>query len=1050
MKRVFPFALALIAGCSTTSGPTSGTLAELESMPADLEEVYLADSLERAAQSYRNYLNETPTGDLTPEAMRRLADLQLEREYGIVGVSPELRAAPRTMEAPRAASIASAFEPALGGSKAEALGPSESDSDFEARASDTVASLPLQQAPELDIAPDGTPEALPSGPLEAIATYKKILETYPTYERNDQVLYQMSRAYDELAQPDEAIEVMARLIREYPYSKYLDEVRFRRGEYYFVRKKYLDAEEEYNAIISMGATSPYYELALYKMGWTLYKQELYEDALHRFLAMLDYRESIGFDFGDDYMALEEDAEEKEGDEHRVRDTFRVVSLSFSNLGGAEVVTDYFDEYGHRSYGDRIYSNLAEFFFAKLRYDDAATVYKAFVELNPLHKASPLFGMRVIDIYDAGGFPQLVVESKKQFATDYAVTAPYWSHHSIEEMSNVVGFLKTNLTDLANHYHALFQDEQFVEQKAESFAEAETWYRQFLTSFPEDAETPPIHYQLADLLLENQSFSRAALEYERTAYDYGTHEQASAAGYAAVYAHREDLKIASEEREASVMLATVNSSLRFADTFPEHENAPVVLGAAADDLYTMQDYDRAITAARTLVTRYPTVDEALRLSAWAVIANSSIDIEAFADAELAYLEVLALTPEDDENRPAVIDGLAASIYKQGEQSRDAGDFLAAADHFLRIADVAASSSIRQAAEYDAATALMKIENWTRAADVLEAFRVNFPEHELNTEATKQLAYVYREDGQIERSAAEHVRMAEEADDPDFARDALLTAGGLYDEANNDDKTIEVYERYVAEYPAPLDVALETRVRLSEIYKARSEYTRYYDELRTIVASDLDAGDARSDRTRYLAAGAALTLAEQTYQRFAELELTQPFEKSLAEKQARMDETLTAFDALVGYQVAEVTAAATFYIAETYRNFSASLMESERPADLSASEQLDYEMAIEEEAYPFEEQSIDVHEKNFELLVNAQIYNRWVQQSLDQLAVMMPARYAKNEMSAGYVGSIDSYAYRMPIAPAIDAVDPESAQARLGDQAGPNDSVTVAASEVQNAN
>jgi hypothetical protein len=31
--------------------------------------------------------------------------------------------------------------------------------------------------------------------------------------------------------------------------------------------------------------------------------------------------------------------------------------------------------------------------------------------------------------------------------------------------------------------------------------------------------------------------------------------------------------------------------------------------------------------------------------------------------------------------------------------------------------------------------------------------------------------------------------------------------------------------------------------------------------------------------------------------------------------------------------------------------------------------------------------------------------------------MPGRYAKNEISGGYVGSIDTYAYRMPVAPPI---------------------------------
>ncbi len=72
-----------------------------------------------------------------------------------------------------------------------------------------------------------------------------------------------------------------------------------------------------------------------------------------------------------------------------------------------------------------------------------------------------------------------------------------------------------------------------------------------------------------------------------------------------------------------------------------------------------------------------------------------------------------------------------------------------------------------------------------------------------------------------------------------------------------------------------------------------------------------------------------------------------------------------------------------------------------------------MVIEEEAYPFEERAIEVHEDNFELLAGG-IFNPWVEKSLGKLAILMPGRYAKNEISGGYMGSIDTYAYRMPIA------------------------------------
>ena len=1021
------YACAGIAACATSSN--HGTLAELQSVAADVEEVHLEDGLERAAESYRRYLAETPESARTPEAMRRLADLQIEQAYGVIGTGEVVE-----MAVPEGASrggLVTAERQSAGPAE-----PTESEQEFEQRATQRAGLLTTttqfdQQLPGAEV---GT---VPAGPREAIKTYQEILDKYPNYERNDKVLYQMSRAYDEIGQPDEAMAVMDRLVAAYPYSKYVDEVYFRRGEYFFVRKKFLDAEDAYGAIIGMGTTSSYYELALYKLGWTLYKQELYEEALHNYMAMLDYRHSIGYDFDADYY---------EEDDHRIADTFRVISLSFSNLGGPEVVDDYFSTNGHRSFADKIYGNLGEFYFSKLRYDDAASVYRSFIKLNRFHKISPHFSMRIVEIYGEAGFPLLVVESKKQFATDYALGSDYWNYFDVDNSAEVVGFLKVNLTDLAGHYHALYQEAAFAQERPANFGEAERWYRQFLHSFPTDDEAPQVNYQLADLLLENEDFGKAAVEYERTAYEYSVHEQSSAAGYAAVFAFRQDLERATGARALEAKRSTVTSSLRFAEAFPEHEQAPIVLGAAADDLYEMKDFHIAIESAQKLIDRYPGTEPGLLRSAWAVIAHSSIDLTEYQNAEHAYMNLLALTPDEDESRPAVVDGLAAAIYKQGEQSNLLEDYRAAANHFLRIKNVAPTSDIRSAAEYDAAAALIKLQDWGSASGVLEDFRVTHPEHELNSEATKQLAHIYREDGQVERSAAEHERIAAEATDPELSREALLTAGELYDEVNVLADAIRVFERYVTEYPRPLDIAMETRTRLADIFKGELDYVRYHEQLNEIVAADRDAGAERTDRSRYLAARAALVIAEQSYEQFASLELVQPFEKSLEEKQQRMDVAMASFESLVAYEVAEVTAAATFYIAEIYMNFSAALLESERPHGLSEAEKVDYELVIEEEAYPFEERAIQVHEQNFELLAGG-IYNPWVQKSLSQLAVLMPGRYAKNEISGGFMGSIDTYAYRMPIAPpigidtdadadannSVESEDPVEASARLS--AGP---------------
>lgn len=1022
---------ALVVACA--ANPDRQTLARLHDVPPDVAEAEVDDSLDRALESYRRFLEETPESAMTPEAMRRLADLKLEQQFGLIGdgeiveqPAPDLHAADATSQRESAELPPTAELPAPSASlprdRASGDQPpdrsgladlSESDEEFEARATAQLDFTP-NETETLDL-PEDAPNPELAGPLEAIRIYQQILDQYPNYERSDQVLYQMARAYDEIGEPDQAMAVMQRMIADHTYSRYLDEVQFRRGEYLFTRRKFFESESAYEAIIAMGSTSSYYELALYKLGWALYKQELYEDALDRFVALLDYKLSTGYDF---------DQTEQEEDERRVADTFRVISLSFSNLGGPEVVNEYFASNGERSYEDRIYSNLGEFYLSKLRYQDAAAVYTSFVDLNPYHRVSPRFSMRVAEIYAEGGFPLLVVESKKDFATKYGLASDYWDYFDVADSPEVIAYLKTNLTDLANHYHSLYQDPALVDDQLENYTEASHWYREFLSSFPAEPESPSINYQLADLLLENEDFAGAATEYERTAYDYEPHEQAAAAGYAAIYAYRKQLENVDEAAHPAVLRATVASSLRFADAFPDHENAAVVLGAAADDLYGMNEFEDAIEAGRKLIERYPASDPALRRSAWTVVAHGSFDLERYADAELAYTRVLEFVPEDDEDRQALVDNLAASIYQQGAEANSAGDYRAAADHFLRIKEVAPGSEIRPSAEYDAASALIRLEDWAEAASVLEAFRDTFPDNELNAEATKELASVYRQAGELDRSASEYERVAAESDDPEVRGEAMLLAGDLYVEAGSKDAALDVYSRYVAEFPRPLDVAQETRFKIAGMYEERGDLVQYHETLQEIVASDDSAGADRSDRSRYLAAQSALVLTKQLYDSFLEVKLVQPFEQNLMEKQRRMQAALEAFEGLVDYEVSEVTAAATYHVAEIYYDFSQSLLNSERPTDLDANELVDYDLALEEEAFPFEEQAIEVHEQNF-ALISEGVFNSWVQQSLDRLAVLVPGRYAKSEISSGFVGSIDVFAYREPNAPEVD-VDESAAQ------------------------
>jgi hypothetical protein len=210
--------------------------------------------------------------------------------------------------------------------------------------------------------------------------------------------------------------------------------------------------------------------------------------------------------------------------------------------------------------------------------------------------------------------------------------------------------------------------------------------------------------------------------------------------------------------------------------------------------------------------------------------------------------------------------------------------------------------------------------------------------------------------------------------------LSLAAGLYEQAGQTERAVRVYRRYVEQFPRPLELALEARYKLARLYKSANDNKSYLSELRQIVDSDARAGGERTDRTRYLAAVSALALTEPLYERFVEIKLVKPFEKNLARKKAAMKEATDAFGKLAGYQAGEATAAAAFYIAEIYYQFGKALTESDRPDNLSAAEREQYELALEEQAYPFEEKAIKLHEKNLELL-SVGVYNAWIDKSIE---------------------------------------------------------------------
>jgi tetratricopeptide (TPR) repeat protein len=829
---------------------------------------------------------------------------------------------------------------------------------------------------------------------EAIKLYEGLLSGYPDYERNDAVMYQLSRAYEAEAQPEKALGVLDLLVTKVPNSKWNTEAQFRRGEILFSMARYRDAEAAYAAVVKAGPEGGFYDQGLYKRGWSLFKQGRGEESVASFLKVIDRVLIDGAGKLRDRDMLERPPREL------TDDAFRAIAITFYDLDGAESLDAALKQSGDPLYAHLLYESLGNLYIEKERYQDAALAYEAFAKRRPDDRYAPSLQMRTIEAYQKGGFASLVLDGKQAFVERYAFGSPFWAARSIEQAPEVAAQLKANQKDLAEYHHAQAQKSK----KVEDYTAASRWYRAMLDSFPQDAEAPATRYLLGEVLFESGRYAEAAKEYERTAYDYPAHAKSAAAGYAALVAYQKHEPTITGESRAVWHRQAIESSLMFATSFPEHPEAPRVMTKADEELFALNEFNRVIEVSQQILERKPPVEMKYQRVATTLLAHSLFDRGRFDEAEDAYVRAQTYLAANDPDRKAIEERIAASIYKQAEAKQTSGDASGAVDAFLRVGTLAPNSAVRANAEFDAASLLVKNQQWARAAEVLEGFRSKYPTHQLMPDVTRSLAVAYLETGRAGESAAEFERIAARTEETaDVRREALWQAAALYEKSNSQANTARVYAAYVKQFPTPLTPAQDARQKLADMAKAQNDARTRAQWINEIIAADKSAGAARTDRSRYLAARGVLENAEPQVAAFNAIKLGAPLEKSLKSKRAAMEKVLTTYGQALDYSVAEVTTSATFGMAELYRQLGSDLMASERPKNMDAETREQYDILLEEQAFPFEEKAIELHEANARRTGDG-LYDEWVQRSFDVLAKLKPARYAKGEISEDYVPNL----------------------------------------------
>ncbi|MFW6170007.1 MAG: tetratricopeptide repeat protein [Planctomycetota bacterium] len=120
---------------------------------------------------------------------------------------------------------------------------------------------------------------------KAVETFSALLEQHPDYGNADKVYYELAWAHKSLSNEKAAVEAFATLAQSHGDSPLAMEARFHVGEKAYADEKYQQAVDAYQEAIDTN-DSTLREKALYKLGWSHYQLEQYDEALARFEKLL--------------------------------------------------------------------------------------------------------------------------------------------------------------------------------------------------------------------------------------------------------------------------------------------------------------------------------------------------------------------------------------------------------------------------------------------------------------------------------------------------------------------------------------------------------------------------------------------------------------------------------------------------------------------------------------------------------------------------------------------------------------------------------------------
>ncbi|MER2493676.1 tetratricopeptide repeat protein [Catenovulum sediminis] len=887
-----------------------------------------------------------------------------------------------------------------------------------------------------------------------IIQYQKLLEEYPNRAENEHILYQLAKAYAIKGEALKSLTTIERLLTEYPNSQYYNELHFRRGDIYYNHNNYPAALTAFQQVLNKDKNnlqlapekSVFYRNSLYMAAWASLKAYQYASADQYFVTLMaqtyqtktnlyqDAQRGLNISLSQQQQAASLNQLVKYCQQQRI-DIRQFKHNLYAGFADFMLQKD-------------LKRDAEQTYLAYIK-QDANSIWSArfYQKLMDLYQQQGLLAKK----------RDVELKFSQQYSL---TSAFWQSAQLAEKQEVLAHLLTYSQRFARQYYAIAQDMEEFSldseapnAKRINTFATAAEWFSRYLQQLNTEAAQTQTQTQTQtqqEQTLKNKSDifnpSAEALEKTRLLYAealYGAYQYENALNaylvLVAEYNQQPDYLFTAlltireliaqhntqgENAQQSVkFLAKLRTQRRqldklFVTRFTADKRALAIAHQAAqyaanekltEEMLFFTDKILQQLEHTTQTHKLSNIEKIYLRSAYLHQANMYYAQAQYTDAETAYLNALQYIKKGSKQYQEISDLIAASIYFYAK-SLETTQPLLAATHYLRLGQVVTASKYQINAEFDAANLLIEAQKWQQASEVLVKFKQVYPAHEYSASVPAKLANIYRQQQKWSLAAAQLIQMAKTEKDYELAREAQYTAAEYYLKDDNLKQAILAFRTYAHQYPKPFSLAQEVRFKMSEFYLQTKEPNKRYFWLRKILSEHKKQSRLKrtatnahpfnqtevEDRSRYLASYSAYELGLAHHRTFSWRKLKIPLQQSMRAKQKAMQQAIQYYQACLDFELAEFVPKSTFQLAELYRQLALAVMQSERPAELDELALEEYELILEEIAFPFEEKAIDIHSINAQRS-HQNLYDEWIKLSFAKLAQLVPAEYQRQEVT-----------------------------------------------------